>query len=70
MKIMASARELNERLYPLHYAMFAGDSPGPLKYALTRLHDWIKEDTRLPITACSSEARKQVDAALEHAGLI
>ncbi len=64
------ARELNERLFPLHYAMFSGDSPGPLKYALTRLHNWIKEDTRLPITACSNEARKQVDAALEHAGLI
>lgn len=64
------ARELNDRLYPLHYAMFADASPGPVKYALTRLHDWLEEDMRLPLTPCSDEARKQVDAALVHAGLI
>jgi 4-hydroxy-tetrahydrodipicolinate synthase len=64
------ARELNDRLYPLHYAMFADASPGPVKYALTRVHDWIGEDLRLPLTPCSDDARKQVDAALEHAGLI
>ncbi|MDZ7588571.1 MAG: 4-hydroxy-tetrahydrodipicolinate synthase [Parasphingorhabdus sp.] len=63
------ARELNDRLYPLHYAMFADASPGPVKYALTRVHDWIGEDMRLPLTPCSADARTQVDAALEHAGL-
>jgi 4-hydroxy-tetrahydrodipicolinate synthase len=64
------ARELNDLLYPLHYAMFSDASPGPVKYALTQVHDWIKEDMRLPLTPCSDEARAQVDAALKHAGLV
>ena len=67
---LVKARELNDRLYPLHYAMFEDASPGPVKYALTRVHDWITEDLRLPLTACSDAARKAVDAALEHAGLV
>jgi 4-hydroxy-tetrahydrodipicolinate synthase len=64
------ARELNDKLYPLHYAMFSDASPGPVKYALTRVHPWIGEEMRLPLTPCSAAARAQVDAALEHAGLI
>lgn len=67
---LVKARELNDRLYPLHYAMFGDASPGPVKYALTRVHDWITEDLRLPLTPCSEAARKAVDAALEHAGLV
>ncbi|MDP3677103.1 MAG: 4-hydroxy-tetrahydrodipicolinate synthase [Novosphingobium sp.] len=67
---VVKARELNDRLYPLHYAMFEDASPGPVKYALTRVHDWITEDLRLPLTPCSEVARKAVDAALEHAGLV
>ena len=67
---LVKARELNDRLYPLHYAMFEDASPGPVKYALTRVHDWITEDLRLPLTACSDAARAAVDAALEHAGLV
>ncbi len=67
---LVKARELNDRLYPLHYAMFEDASPGPVKYALTRVHDWITEDLRLPLTACSDAARAAVDAALEHAELV
>ena len=66
----ARARELNARLYPLHYAMFEDASPGPCKYALTRVHGWLTEELRLPMTACSPAARKAVDAALVHAGLM
>ena len=67
---LEKARELNDRLYPLHYAMFDDASPGPVKYALSRVHDWIGEDLRLPLVPCSLDARKAVDAALEHAGLV
>ncbi len=67
---LAKARELNDKLYPLHYAMFEDASPGPCKYALSRVHDWIGEDLRLPLVACNTEARAAVDAALEHAGLV
>ena len=67
---LEKARELNDKLYPLHYAMFDDASPGPVKYALSRVHDWIGEELRLPLVPCSAEARKAVDAALEHAGLV
>jgi len=67
---LVKARELNDRLYPLHYAMFEDASPGPVKYALTRVHDWLTEDLRLPLTPCSEAARKAVDEALVHAGLV
>lgn len=65
----ATARELNEKLYPLHRAMFADASPSPVKYALSRLHDWFEPDTRLPIAPCSDEAKAAVDAAMEVAGI-
>ena len=64
------ARTLNERLFPLHKALFADASPAPTKYALARLHDWLTADTRLPIAPCSEEAKRKVDAAMEIAGLL
>ena len=66
---MARAHELNERLFPLHQAMFTDASPGPVKYALAKVLGWIGEEVRLPLVACSAESRRVVDAALEHAGL-
>ena len=66
---LETARALNERLYPLHRALFADASPAPTKYALSRLHDWLLPDTRLPIAPCSEAARKAVDAAMAAAGL-
>jgi 4-hydroxy-tetrahydrodipicolinate synthase len=64
-----TARALNEQLFPLHKALFADASPSPTKYALARLHDWLSEETRLPIAPCSEVARRSVDAALQVAGL-
>ncbi|WP_126172691.1 4-hydroxy-tetrahydrodipicolinate synthase [Altericroceibacterium xinjiangense] len=64
------ARELNDLLYPLHYAMFEDASPAPVKYALSRVHDWLTDEVRLPLTPCSDRARKAVDEALEHARLV
>ena len=67
---LARARELNDRLYPLHYAMFEDASPGPCKYALSKVNDSMTEDLRLPLVACNADARAAVDAALGHAGLV
>lgn len=64
------ARALNERLFPLHKALFADASPSPTKYALSRLHDWLSAETRLPIVPCGDGAKKAVDAAMETAGLL
>jgi 4-hydroxy-tetrahydrodipicolinate synthase len=67
---MAKAHELNERLFPLHQALFTDASPGPLKYAMAKVLGWIGEEVRLPIVPCSAESRRAVDAGLERAGLI
>ncbi len=64
------ARQLNDRLFPLHYAMFSDASPAPVKYALSRVHDWILPQVRLPLVECSPQAKKAVDEALAIAGLV
>ena len=66
----ATARELNDKLYPLHYSMFEDASPGPCKYALSRVQGWIADELRLPMVACNDAARAAVDAALKGAGLV
>jgi len=64
------ARDLNDRLFPLHLALFSDASPGPVKYALSRVMADVTEELRLPMTPASEASRKAVDAALEIAGLI
>lgn len=66
----ARALELQDRLYPLHDAMFADTSPGPVKYALSRVRPDVPDEVRLPITQPSGAARAAVDRALEIAGLV
>lgn len=66
----ARALELHDRLYPLHVAMFTDASPGPVKYALSRVRPGFPAELRLPMTEAGEASRKAVDAALEHAGLI
>ncbi len=63
------ALELQDRLYPLHAALFSDASPGPAKYALSRVRPGFPTELRLPLTEPSEASRKAVDAALEHAGL-
>ena len=64
-----AARDLHDRLFALHKAMFADASPGPAKYALSRLHDWFSPEARLPILAASNAAQSAIDTALMHLGL-
>jgi 4-hydroxy-tetrahydrodipicolinate synthase len=64
------ALKLQDRLYPLHSALFTDASPGPTKYALTRLRNNIPGELRLPLVEASDESKRAVDAALAHAGLI
>src|SRR5436190_2827884 len=62
--------KLQDRLYPLHAALFTDASPGPAKYALTRVRPGFSAELRLPMTEPSEASRAAVDAALAHAGLI
>jgi 4-hydroxy-tetrahydrodipicolinate synthase len=63
------ALRLQDKLYPLHAALFTDASPGPVKYALNKVRPQFPADLRLPMTAASEASRRAVDAALKHAGL-
>ena len=61
---------LQDRLYPLHAALFTDASPAPAKYALSRVRKGFPTELRLPLVEASEASKRAVDAALEHAGLI
>lgn len=63
------ALSLQDRLYPLHAAMFEDASPGPAKYALSQVRPGFPTEMRLPMTQPSAAAKAKIDAALVHAGL-
>ncbi|MEP7316862.1 MAG: 4-hydroxy-tetrahydrodipicolinate synthase, partial [Sphingomicrobium sp.] len=64
------ALELQDRLFPLHTALFTDASPGPVKYALNRVRSSFPAELRAPMTPPSEASCKAVDDALAHAGLI
>ncbi|MGZ8997332.1 MAG: 4-hydroxy-tetrahydrodipicolinate synthase [Allosphingosinicella sp.] len=66
----ARALAIQDRLFPLHSALFSDASPGPVKYALSQVRPGFPSDLRLPMTESSNASRKAVDSALAHAGLI
>ncbi|WP_310496668.1 4-hydroxy-tetrahydrodipicolinate synthase [Sandarakinorhabdus sp.] len=63
-----TALAINDRLQPLHDALFSDTSPGPTKYALARMGHMLA-DVRLPIIDASAASRAAIDAALAHAGI-
>ena len=64
------ALTLQDRLFPLHAALFTDASPGPVKYALNKVRPSFPAELRLPMTEPSAVSKAAVDAALAHAGLI
>ncbi len=63
------ALEIQDRLMPLHDAMFVESNPGPVKYAAERL-GLCSSNTRLPLAPLSDAAKKIVDDALVSAGIL
>jgi len=64
-----SARAFNDRLMPLHHALFSSSSPGPSKYAMSVL-GVMNTELRLPLTEPDEASKAAVRAALVHAGLL
>ena len=64
------ALRLQDRLYPLHVALFSDSSPGPTKYALSRVWPGFPTEIRLPLVEASEASKRKVDTALEHARII
>ncbi|TYC63529.1 4-hydroxy-tetrahydrodipicolinate synthase [Rhodobacterales bacterium] len=63
------ALEYQDRLAPLHRAMFLEPSPGGAKYALSLL-GMIEAELRLPLVPVSEAGQTEIRAAMAHAGLI
>jgi 4-hydroxy-tetrahydrodipicolinate synthase len=66
---VATVRAINERLIPLHDALFAETSPAPVKYAASLLGKSTAE-VRQPLWAIMPETQEKVRSAMRGAGLI
>jgi 4-hydroxy-tetrahydrodipicolinate synthase len=62
------ARAINERLMPLHKALFVESNPIPVKWAVSRL-GLIGPGIRLPLTPLSESLHATVEAAMQEAGV-
>ncbi|MGZ5863457.1 MAG: 4-hydroxy-tetrahydrodipicolinate synthase [Methyloceanibacter sp.] len=62
------ALQLQDRLMPLHEALFVESNPGPVKYAASKL-GLCNGETRLPLAPIAAASRKRVDDALATVGL-
>jgi 4-hydroxy-tetrahydrodipicolinate synthase len=62
------ALQLQDRLMPLHDALFVESNPAPVKYAASRL-GLCSADTRLPLAPLTPASQKKIDDALSAAGL-
>jgi 4-hydroxy-tetrahydrodipicolinate synthase len=65
----ATAQQLNDRLMPLHAAMFCEPSPAPAKYGASLL-GLASERVRPPMVELSDAAKAEVRQAMTHAGLL
>jgi 4-hydroxy-tetrahydrodipicolinate synthase len=66
---LAEAMEIQDRLVPLHDALFSETSPGPVKYAASLLGH-TAEHCRLPLAPCAEPTRARVRVAMAEAGLL
>ena len=64
----AKALDYQDRLMPLHEAIFIEPGLAGAKYGLSRL-GLCSEEVRLPLTGLLDTTRGRIDAAMRHAGL-
>jgi 4-hydroxy-tetrahydrodipicolinate synthase len=64
----AAALKLQQRLMPLHDALFCEPSPAPIKYAVSQL-GFCTDEVRLPLMTATDPARARVRAAMEKVGV-
>jgi 4-hydroxy-tetrahydrodipicolinate synthase len=66
----AAALELQDKLMPLHDALFVETNPAPAKYAAWRLGIIESPECRLPLAPITDATKKVVDEALAHVGAL
>ena len=63
------ARELQDKLVPLHQAMFCETNPVPVKYAAS-LMGKCRDEIRLPLTLPEAEHQAKIRTAMQEFGLL
>ena len=63
------ALAIQDKLIPLHKALFLETSPAPIKYALSLL-DYCEDVVRLPLVSIAAETQVAVRDAMIHAGIL
>jgi 4-hydroxy-tetrahydrodipicolinate synthase len=66
---VATVRRINERLIPLHDALFVETSPAPVKYAASLLGK-CEPAVRQPLCEIMPQTRERVAAAMRAAGIL
>jgi 4-hydroxy-tetrahydrodipicolinate synthase len=66
---IGTAMAVNERLMPLHGALFAETSPGPVKFA-AHILGFCSPETRLPLAEVSETTKERVKRALGQARVL
>ncbi len=64
------AMKIQNRLVPLHDALFSETSPGPVKFAASSLLGKTTERCRLPLAPLMGPTRERVRAAMTEVGLL
>ena len=67
--LISKAKEINEKLLPLHTSLFIESSPSPVKYGASLL-GLCSEDVRLPLVKITENTRHIVKSAMSKAGLL
>ena len=65
----ATALEIQDKVMPLHKAIFTEPGLVGAKYAMSRL-GLCSDEVRLPLTELTDETKALLDAGLKHAGLL
>ena len=67
--LMSKAKEINEKLMPLHKALYIESNPSPVKYAASLLN-LSSDEVRLPLVRVTENTKQEIKKALKFANLL
>tara|TARA_B100001123_G_scaffold33951_1_gene35263 strand:+ start:2315 stop:3199 length:885 start_codon:yes stop_codon:yes gene_type:complete len=67
--LLSKAKQINEKLMPLHKSLFIESSPSPVKYAASLLN-LSSDEVRLPLVKVTDKTKTVVKSAMKYANLI
>ena len=67
--LLSKAKEINNKLMPLHKALFIESNPSPVKYAASLLN-LSSDEVRLPLVRVTENTKQEIKKALKFANLL